>query len=165
LQKSSSEEDEASDLPQNGRLRAAKASANGRSTSASHLEGYSTDHKPSNSVNDRSAALLGHQPQQRSISPIGFHSHSNSMSHQTGSAAKESFLNYFFGGSAAGSTLPVASSSMGSRRTHLQDMQRSDNPLVGRKGLEGSAAAFDMKSLDKHMLEPVRQHQMHSVCC
>lgn len=34
-------------------------------------------------------------------------------------------------------------------------MQRSDNPLAGRKGLEGSAAAFDMKSLEKHMLEPV----------
>lgn len=29
------------------------------------------------------------------------------------------------------------------------------NPLSGRKGLEGNAAAFEMKSLDKH-LEPVR---------
>jgi hypothetical protein len=32
---------------------------------------------------------------------------------------------------------------------------RGDNPLSGRRGLEGNAAAFDMKSLDKH-LEAVR---------
>lgn len=28
---------------------------------------------------------------------------------------------------------------------------RDDNPLSGRRGLEGNAAAFDMKSLDKHL--------------
>lgn len=29
--------------------------------------------------------------------------------------------------------------------------ERDDNPLSGRRGLEGNAAAFDMKSLDKHL--------------
>lgn len=33
--------------------------------------------------------------------------------------------------------------------------QGRENPLMGRKGLEGNAAAFEMKSLEKH-LEPVR---------
>lgn len=112
-------------------------------------------------MHDRSAALLGQQPGQptRSISPMGYsHSQHNSISHnQGGSAAKESFLNYFFGGTNSGSGLPVVGPSSSSRRSGgMQgEMNRSDNPLAGRKGLEGSAAAFDMKSLEKHMLEPV----------
>lgn len=60
-------------------------------------------------------------------------------------SAKESFLNYFFGGSEM--------SAIGGR-SPLNDMgrgERSENPLAGRKGHEGSAAAFDMKSLDKHL--------------
>lgn len=68
-------------------------------------------------------------------------------------SAKESFLNYFFGGSemnpgnsrAGPGSLP----DFGGRG------ERGDNPLSGRRGLEGNAAAFDMKSLDKH-LEAVR---------
>jgi len=158
LPRQSSSDDEDSDLPPNGKLRAPKQS-NGRPASTSHLEGYQTEHhRSASSVHDRSAALLGQQPgAQRSVSPMGFsHSQHNSISHQQGgSQAKESFLNYFFGGTASGSTLPVVPSSSHSRRAGMQDMQRSDNPLAGRKGLEGSAAAFDMKSLDKHMLEPV----------
>lgn len=45
----------------------------------------------------------------------------------------------------------------GSRRADgrlpLSDLrsERGDNPLSGRRGLEGNAAAFDMKSLDKHL--------------
>ncbi|KAK4703359.1 dynamin 1-like protein, partial [Phenoliferia sp. Uapishka_3] len=66
-------------------------------------------------------------------------------------SAKESFLNYFFGGSemnpgnsraGPGSALP----DYGRDRA-----ERGDNPLAGRRGLEGNAAAFDMKSLDKHL--------------
>lgn len=70
------------------------------------------------------------------------------------STAKESFLNYFFGGSEMN---PNGDSRGGQRG--LPDMrgagqgraERDDNPLSGRRGLEGNAAAFDMKSLDKHL--------------
>ncbi|ORY88161.1 Dynamin central region-domain-containing protein [Leucosporidium creatinivorum] len=70
------------------------------------------------------------------------------------STAKESFLNYFFGGSEMN---PNGDSRNGQRA--LPDMrgagqgraERDDNPLSGRRGLEGNAAAFDMKSLDKHL--------------
>lgn len=49
------------------------------------------------------------------------------------------------------------------RRNPLPDLSeiRSDNPLAGRRGFEGSAAAFDMKSLDKH-LDAVRTIAMAS---
>jgi dynamin 1-like protein len=72
-----------------------------------------------------------------------------------------SSLNYFFGGPA---TLGAGASS-GSRRAALPDVGprsgiRADNPLSGRRGLEGSAAAFDMKSLEKH-LDTVRRLTRH----
>lgn len=62
-------------------------------------------------------------------------------------SAKESFLNYFFGGSEMG--VP----GQRSERLSLPDIgkERGDNPLSGRRGLEGNAAAFDMKSLEKHL--------------
>ena len=82
------------------------------------------------------------------------------MSSQGGSQAKESFLNYFFGGQNGGTTLPVVPTHQ-SRRSDV-GVQRSDNPLAGRKGLEGTAAAFDMKSLEKHMLEPVSEWTISS---
>lgn len=78
------------------------------------------------------------------------------------SSAKESFLNYFFGGSEG--MHPGAGGVGSNGQRALPDMRgagegraggREDNPLTGRRGLEGNAAAFDMKSLDKH-LEAVR---------
>lgn len=78
------------------------------------------------------------------------------------SSAKESFLNYFFGGSegmamASGSAhqgMGASGSGHGGRMSSESGAERGDNPLSGRRGLEGNAAAFDMKSLEKH-LEPV----------
>lgn len=89
-----------------------------------------------------------------------------------GSAPRESFLDYFFGGASAvpGSSvsgavpglgptapahrnnlLPELSSSSQSHQSHqLYHSQRS-NLMAGRTGLEGSSAAYDMKSLDKHL--------------
>lgn len=66
-------------------------------------------------------------------------------------SAKESFLNYFFGESEMSSP----GSSMRTRSALPEIGHKGDNPLSGRRGLEGNAAAFDMKSLDKH-LEAVR---------
>lgn len=85
--------------------------------------------------------------------------------HDRHASAKESFLNYFFGG-AGGVGGPGGSSGAGggdhgligggghngtTRRTEAA----GSNPMSGRKGLEGNAAAYEMKSLEKH-LEPVR---------
>lgn len=70
--------------------------------------------------------------------------------------AKESFLNYFFGGADMVNGNQIGSNH-GSHRAstgdHRNDVgrDRADNPLAGRRGLEGNAAAFDMKSLDKHL--------------
>ncbi|BGP47592.1 Dynamin-related GTPase protein [Rhodotorula kratochvilovae] len=73
--------------------------------------------------------------------------------------AKESFLNYFFGGNPAGGAAfgglglgggaSAADLAHGAARAEFG----RENPLSGRKGLEGNAAAFEMKSLEKH-LEP-----------
>lgn len=66
-------------------------------------------------------------------------------------SAKESFLNYFFGGSEMSHSGTGGGGS--ARRSALPDIgaAKGDNPLSGRRGLEGNAAAFDMKSLDKHL--------------
>ncbi|TNY17892.1 Dynamin central region-domain-containing protein [Rhodotorula diobovata] len=76
------------------------------------------------------------------------------------SSAKESFLTYFFGGNPVGAVGGLAGGGAGDM-AHAgtgAGMGRGGelgqaNPLSGRKGLEGNAAAFEMKSLDKH-LEP-----------
>jgi len=85
------------------------------------------------------------------------------------SSAKESFLTYFFGGNPVGSVGGLAGGSHGGGgdMAHAHAATRGGaefgqaNPLSGRKGLEGNAAAFEMKSLDKH-LEPVRPPLSHS---
>ncbi|KAM0752114.1 putative DNM1-dynamin-related GTPase [Meredithblackwellia eburnea MCA 4105] len=70
------------------------------------------------------------------------------------SSAKESFLNYFFGGSELSHGPAGVRTGHGgadfSGRERI-DRERENNPLSGRRGLEGNAAAFDMKSLDKHL--------------
>ncbi|GAA5855983.1 hypothetical protein JCM3766R1_000034, partial [Sporobolomyces carnicolor] len=76
-------------------------------------------------------------------------------------SAKESFLNYFFGGADPHLAGPA---SVGAHPGRIVGQSHAgvsgsggqagrDNPLHGRKGLEGNAAAFEMKSLEKH-LEP-----------
>ena len=85
----------------------------------------------------------------------GQHSASQSMS---GNGTKDSFLNYFFGGpgSANGSLVVDTGLQTGrNTRSSLQDLSSGQNgggnPLAGRKGHEGAAAAYDMKSLERHL--------------
>lgn len=64
----------------------------------------------------------------------------------------ETFLNYFFG-SASGMPGPSA---LGTTTSGFAPAGQSQyggrpNPMAGRMGLEGSSAAYDMKSLDKHL--------------
>ena len=72
-----------------------------------------------------------------------------------GAAGGREFLSYFFGGASGmpGSAGPAAASGIGPSRGAFADPAREHkpNPMSGRTGLEGSSAAFDMKSLDKHI--------------
>ncbi|WFC96594.1 dynamin GTPase [Malassezia brasiliensis] len=63
---------------------------------------------------------------------------------------RESFLNYFFGGP---SSLPLhePSGSASNLGLHTRLGEQKPNLLAGRGGLEGSSAAFDMKSLDHYL--------------
>ena len=87
------------------------------------------------------------------------HTHSQSQSQSQSQTARDTFLNYFFGGAdAASGSNNNTTSNANAPRTPIRDIdaehKHNSNPLNGRMGLEGSAAAYDMKSLGKH-LEPV----------
>ncbi|KAG0147089.1 hypothetical protein CROQUDRAFT_656563 [Cronartium quercuum f. sp. fusiforme G11] len=86
--------------------------------------------------------------------------------------AKDSFLNYFFGGSANGlgggmlSHQPHSSRSSrhsvgGPPKDPQHDSSQHGGPLGGLKkfGFEGANAAFNMKSLEKHMLEATPEEE------
>ncbi|KAH9930265.1 Dynamin central region-domain-containing protein [Fomitopsis serialis] len=79
--------------------------------------------------------------------------------HPAGGAAKETFLNYFFGqngpGPISGATAERAASGTGAT-TIGRDVSGGDPSLhsglmAGKRSLEGNNAAFDMKSLGKHI--------------
>ncbi|GAA5833624.1 hypothetical protein JCM5353_006595 [Sporobolomyces roseus] len=156
---------------------------NGRPSSSQHEKGRSA----SSTVHDRSKAIpsfsssINHQPSASSASiassraypashltspssPFAHQSQSSSLYSQTQNrsqdphSAKESFLNYFFGGQDPHLSGPASVGAHPGRIVGQQQMpvsvgQGRENPLMGRKGLEGNAAAFEMKSLEKH-LEP-----------
>ncbi|GAA5990800.1 hypothetical protein JCM10908_000022 [Rhodotorula pacifica] len=92
---------------------------------------------------------------------VGINSGSSVAHHDRNASAKESFLNYFFGGNPAHGDLSGSSAATAAARAGATGSGAGgemgafgrENPLTGRKGLEGNAAAFEMKSLDKH-LEP-----------
>ncbi|CAO1631221.1 unnamed protein product [Sympodiomycopsis kandeliae] len=87
----------------------------------------------------------------------------SSASHNSSHAPRESFLDYFFGGAStvpgsgvAGAVPGLGPAAPAHRNSVLPDFGQSSrehrpNPMAGRTGLEGSSAAYDMKSLDKHL--------------
>ncbi|GAA5954656.1 hypothetical protein JCM10213_006473, partial [Rhodosporidiobolus nylandii] len=99
------------------------------------------------------AKYPSHGPPFPSSSPLPGQYAPGAGAHDRHASAKESFLNYFFGGgsdlhpSGARGVAPLGSGGVGSQ------VGAQGNPMAGRKGLEGNAAAFEMKSLEKH-LEP-----------
>lgn len=123
-----------------------------------HDRRASTSTNARNSVND---ALYGapsgatDRPGHRSAS-ASQHLHPNSFQGQPSSApssgGKDSFLNYFFGGaSVAGGSLVDSGRLPRSSASDYGGDRASSNPLIGRKGHEGAAAAYDMKSLERHL--------------
>lgn len=151
---------------------------NGASSTAPHREnrsvsdGRATRQAPTlpTSSNGRAPAD-GHRGQhhseklsRRSEQPPRAGAGSSSLAGGQGqSGARESFLNYFFGGqdaevdASAVLRSEVVSRNRGSHGASdiLPDLSKGEGRLSGRRGVEGSGAAFDMKSLGKH-LEPVR---------
>ncbi|BGP31553.1 Dynamin-related GTPase protein [Rhodotorula toruloides] len=162
---------------------------NGNSAAGRQQHGHDRHRLTSSTVHDRtrngpSFANQSNQQQTQSSQAARYPNHlSNSTSALSGSpntsstamsasaytthdrhaSAKESFLNYFFGGNPAGigpggdlasshlssSSRAAAAAVAGAGNSAFGE----HNPLSGRKGLEGNAAAFEMKSLEKH-LEP-----------
>lgn len=66
-----------------------------------------------------------------------------------GNKQGDGFLTYFFGATAGPGAAIGGASAAGSRATPAP--RRNTSLLAGRLGLEGSSAAYDMKSLDKHL--------------
>ncbi|CAD6886090.1 unnamed protein product [Tilletia caries] len=106
-----------------------------------------------------------YQQQQQRVSAGGGGGYGDSAGAGAG-AGRENFMTYFFGGVGGG---PMAGglsgggnggnagprgAAMGTggyiHEFGVREM-RAPNPMAGRGGLEGSSAAYDMKSLDKHL--------------
>ena len=70
-------------------------------------------------------------------------------------ARGDNFLNYFFGSAAGmpgqGGLPQTPGSGFAPAGSSSPFAQRASNPMSERMGLEGSSAAYDMKSLDKHL--------------
>ena len=86
-------------------------------------------------------------------------------------SARETFLNYFFGQNGPGPIAgPSGEKSQGQHVPIGRDTSMSDNSLnsglmAGKRNLDGNNAAFDMKSLGKH-IEAVRTFfALTSVSC
>ncbi|CEH13225.1 dynamin protein dnm1 [Ceraceosorus bombacis] len=73
----------------------------------------------------------------------------------TGPAGGRDFLNYFFGGASGmpgSASGPVAAGPQSQRGAFSEyGRDQKSNPMLGRSDLEGRSAAFDMKSLEKHI--------------
>ncbi|GAA5863455.1 hypothetical protein JCM3774_005297 [Rhodotorula dairenensis] len=116
------------------------------------------NHRYSAAQNSMTSPMRSQSPALPGYPGVGMH-------HDRNASAKESFLNYFFGGNPAhgelsGSSAATAAARLGAGGAGsgaggemMGGAFGRENPLTGRKGLEGNAAAFEMKSLDKH-LEP-----------
>ncbi|TKY88025.1 hypothetical protein EX895_003121 [Sporisorium graminicola] len=81
-----------------------------------------------------------------------------------GGGAKDTFLNYFFGGASglpvggvgpssglAGYHAPAPHALQPRMPEYNHAREHKPNAMSGRTGLEGNSAAYDMKSLDKHL--------------
>lgn len=98
-------------------------------------------------------------PRHSSTHPSSSHPHAAAGSGTSPHTARDTFLNYFFGQNGPG---PLAGSSI--ERSHAglapvptgRDVSGVDTPgpagiLAPKRSLDGNSAAFDMKSLGKHI--------------
>lgn len=118
----------------------------------------------SSTVHDRSAIPTGKQSSSSKHHHSQSHRHSIAHSPPAGttgtspSTARETFLNYFFGQNGPG---PIAGSSLDrshgpqhvpiGRDTSKAEVSMPSGLMAGKRSLDGNNAAFDMKSLGKHI--------------
>ena len=103
-------------------------------------------------VNKQSRNRQSQQPHRHSIG----HSQPVDSTKQSPQNARETFLNYFFGQNGPG---PIAGSSMERSHGHVaigRDMSGAETSMssglmAGKRSLDGNNAAYDMKSLGKHI--------------
>lgn len=120
----------------------------------------------------------------RHVSTSSKHHHRQSSAHQSaanqvahnqmsGNTARETFLNYFFGqggpGPVAGSSMSMSQSSTAHHHNQVIPIGRdvygstpASGLLAGKRGMDGQDAAYDMKSLGKH-IEAVSCHQFCAI--
>ncbi|KAK0552380.1 Dynamin- GTPase protein [Tilletia horrida] len=135
-------------------------SAGGRETAASERgAGGRSGPRASAAFSSSGASSSGHAHQRSGGGAGAFGGAGMGMSASAGAdvaGGRDNFLNYFFGGASAmpGSS-SVSAGGAGLRGAGLQEFgsqsQSRPNAMAGRTGLEGSSAAYDMKSLDKHL--------------
>jgi hypothetical protein len=131
------------------------------STSSAAAAAHRSHHSEKSSRRQHNTTASSLTAQQQQI-PLDRNGTLNGVPGQTGS--RESFLNYFFGGqpdagagpsAALGQGQDAASREVGGRHRggsdYLPDLSKGEGRIGGRRGLEGSGAAFDMKSLGKHL--------------
>lgn len=105
-----------------------------------------------------------HPQQQRPHSSVGGHNASISISSSSPGSARETFLTYFFGqngpGPIAGSSIDRSGMGISGDAGHIMPVGRdvsgaeasiSSGLMAGKRGIDGSNAAYDMKSLGKHI--------------
>ena len=136
-------------------------SRDGRSVSSTlHDRARATGSSPVAGTSAKSSSKGHHGPRHSSVLP-STQSHSQpNISGASPHTAKETFLNYFFGQNGPG---PVGGSSL-ERPSHAslvptptgRDVSTADSPapsglMAGKRTLDGSSAAYDMRSLGKHI--------------
>ncbi|KAI0091428.1 Dynamin central region-domain-containing protein [Irpex rosettiformis] len=151
---------------------------NGSSDLSDDIAESSDDTASARSVNNRSVSGSQHErartttsvpsaavPARRPTSPKAHHHHHHKQEPQPpagSSVAKETFLTYFFGqngtGPLSGASIERASnttdtsiSAVGREVPGNSDLALRSGLMAGPRGIEGSNAAFDMKSLGKHI--------------
>jgi dynamin 1-like protein len=133
-------------------------SRDGRSVSSTLYDrARTTGSSPAAAASTKSSSKPHHGPRHSSaLPPTQSHTHLPGSSPHS---ARETFLNYFFGQNGPG---PVGGSSL--ERSHAsltpmptgRDVSSADTPgptglMAGKRTLDGNNAAYDMRSLGKHI--------------
>lgn len=135
-------------------------SRDARSVSSTlHDRARTTGSSPAVGTSAKSSSKLHHGPRHSSVHPSTLSHTQPSVPGSSPHTARETFLNYFFGQNGPG---PVGGSNL--ERVHAglppvstgRDVSMTDTPgptglMAGKRSLDGSNTAYDMRSLGKHI--------------
>ncbi|KAH0836843.1 Dynamin central region-domain-containing protein [Lanmaoa asiatica] len=135
-------------------------SRDGRSVSSTlHDRARTTGSSPAAGTSAKSSLKPHHGPRHSSVLPSTQSHTQPSVPGSSPHTARETFLNYFFGqngpGPVGGSTLERSHASLPPMPTG-RDVSITDTPgptglMAGKRSLDGNNAAYDMRSLGKHI--------------